>query len=128
MYQRQVSFGEAVQRAIIENYCNFNGRASRSEYWFFALFNFIISFVLGFLTGLTGGATFLTVLTYIISLALLLPGLGLSVRRLHDINRSGWWVLIGLIPLVGAIILIIWFAKESDPVENQYGPVPNTVG
>ena len=73
-------------------------------------------------------ATFLTVLTYIISLALLLPGLGLSVRRLHDINRSGWWVLIGLIPLVGAIILIIWFAKESDPVENQYGPVPNTVG
>lgn len=128
MYQRQVSFGEAVQRAIIENYCNFNGRASRSEYWFFALFNFIISFVLGFLTGLTGGAMFLTVLTYIISLALLLPGLGLSVRRLHDINRSGWWVLIGLIPIVGAIILIIWFAKESDPVENQYGPVPNMVG
>lgn len=61
----------------------------------------------------------------ILGLAFLLPSLGLSVRRLHDINKSGWFILLGLIPLVGAIILIVWACKESDPHPNNYGPEPN---
>lgn len=65
------------------------------------------------------------IISLIVSLALLLPSLGLGVRRLHDINRSGWMLLIGLIPLIGAIILIIWFCKESQMTENEYGPVPH---
>ena len=64
-------------------------------------------------------------LNLVLGLALLLPGLGLSVRRLHDIGKSGWWLLIALIPLVGAIILLVWYCKESDFEPNEYGPVPN---
>lgn len=63
----------------------------------------------------------------IVGLALLLPSLGLCVRRLHDIGKSGWWWLLALIPIVGAIILIVWFCKDSQPTENQYGPIPNLV-
>ncbi|MBD5359594.1 MAG: DUF805 domain-containing protein [Bacteroides sp.] len=102
-------------------YCDFNGRASRSEYWWFCLFTFIVSAALAVI----GGVLNITWLGYIWSLATLLPSLGLSVRRLHDIDKSGWWIFLGLIPLVGAIILIIWACKESQPYDNQYGPVPN---
>ena len=109
-----------VKSVILKNYCNFEGRASRAEFWWFFLF----TLVLGVICSLLG--KFGTILSYIISIALLLPDLGLSVRRLHDINKSGWLVLLGLIPIVGAIILIIWWAKEGDTTENQYGPVPVT--
>ncbi len=117
MYQRQLTFGEAVKLALTTNYCNFNGRSSRSEFWWYFLFTFILGTILGFLVSNT--------IVSIISLLLLLPGLGLAVRRLHDIDKSGWWVLISLIPLVGGIILIVWAAKDSQPTPNQYGPVPN---
>ncbi|MDE7388345.1 MAG: DUF805 domain-containing protein [Muribaculaceae bacterium] len=124
MYQRQVSFGEAIRKAIVENYCNFSGRASVSEYWWFALFNFILGMAL---TCVFGSGTLGTSVSGVVSLALLLPGLGLAVRRLHDIGRSGWWLFLCLIPLVGAVILIVWFCKASQPEINQYGPVPNMV-
>ena len=107
-----------VKSVILKNYVNFEGRATRAEFWWFFLFNFLVSFILGLL-GKTG-----TILTSIWSLAILLPQLGLGVRRLHDIGKSGWYWLIALIPIVGWIIVIIWFAKEGDPNENQYGPVP----
>ena len=128
--QRQVSFGEAVKRAF-QNYCNFEGRASRSEYWWFALFTMIIvfpfSFASGFMQGLTGSddPNVFTFICGIIELALFLPSLGLAVRRLHDIGKSGWWWLLSFACCIGPIVLIIWFIKESDPVENEYGPVPN---
>ena len=109
-----------VKSVILKNYCNFEGRASRAEFWWFFLF----ILVLGVICSLLG--KFGTILSYIISIALLLPDLGLSVRRLHDINKSGWLLLLCLIPIVGAIILIIWWAKEGDTTENQYGPVPVT--
>ncbi|MCM1110920.1 MAG: DUF805 domain-containing protein [Clostridium sp.] len=126
MFQRQLTFTEAVTRALTVNYCNFEGRSSRSEYWWFCLFSFIVSFVLNILMAIFGfGETATSLVSGLVSLALLLPGLGLCVRRLHDINRSGWFVLLSLIPLVGAIILIVWYCKESDPTPNQYGPVPN---
>ena len=124
MYQLQVSFGEAVKRALTVNYCNFSGRSSRSEYWWFVLLNMIIGFVFNILTAATGSEVF-PVLSLIVSLILFLPGLGLAVRRLHDIDKSGWWLFIALIPLVGAILLIVWFAKDSDQYDNRYGEVPN---
>lgn len=126
MYQRQVSFKEAVVRALTQNYCNFIGRASRSEYWWFALFNFILAAVISVV--FYSGDTARMVVTGIVNLVLLLPCLGLSVRRLHDIGKSGWWLFISLIPLVGAILLLVWFCKDSEPQANEYGPEPNMVG
>ena len=109
-----------IKSVILKNYVNFEGRATRAEFWWFFLFNLIVGVILS-LFGRVG-----TVLSGIWSLAILLPYLGLSVRRLHDINKSGWLMLLGLIPLVGWIILIIWWAKVGDSTENQYGPVPET--
>lgn len=123
MYQRQVSFTEAVKRALTVNYCNFNGRSSRSEYWWYALAMLILNVILTLITGHYETAS--AVIGTIVGLALLLPGLGLAVRRMHDINKSGWWILINLIPVVGNIIFIIFACKDSDPYPNQYGPVPN---
>lgn len=88
------------------------------------MFTFIVGAVLAIVFG---NGTAGSIISGLVTLALFLPGLGLCVRRLHDINRSGWFVLLSLIPLIGAIILIIWFVKESDPTPNQYGPVPNVI-
>lgn len=127
MYQRQVSFTEAIKMALQQNYCNSSGRSSRSEYWWYSLFTFILGFIIAIFAGILGENAG-NALTGIVYLALLLPGLGLTVRRLHDINKSGWWILINLIPLVGWIIMLVWLCKDSDPTDNQYGPVPNVVG
>ena len=111
----------------LQHYADFNGRARRSEYWYFVLFNFIISFVIGFTFGVIAGILDMPALdnpTYLWSLAVFFPGLAVSVRRLHDIGRSGWWLLLSLIPLVGAIILIIWCCFDSQPGANQYGSNP----
>lgn len=125
MYQYQVSFSQAVRMAF-DSYCRFQGRSSRSEYWWWVLFVAILSFCIGIIEGILGfSMTAVQTTSGILSLALLLPGLGLSVRRLHDIGKSGWWILLGFIPLVGAIVLIIWFAQNSQMQDNQYGPVPN---
>ena len=64
----------------------------------------------------------------VVGLAFLLPSLGIAVRRLHDIGKSGWWIFISLIPLIGAIILLVWWCKDSQMEPNEYGPVPNLVG
>lgn len=122
MYQRQVTFVEAIQKALVQNYCNFQGRASLSEYWWYVLFTFILSAAI---TLIFGTHTFGEIVSGIVSLALLLPGLGLSVRRLHDIGNSGWWVFIALIPLIGWIWLLIKLATPSQQTPNEYGPVPN---
>lgn len=125
MYQYQVSFSQAVRMAF-DSYCRFQGRSSRSEYWWWVLFVAILSFCIGIIEGILGfSMTAVQTTSGILSLVLLLPGLGLSVRRLHDIGKSGWWILLGFIPVVGAIILITWFARNSEMTENRYGPVPN---
>lgn len=129
MFQYQVSIDEAVRRALTVNYCNFKGRSSRSEYWWFALFNIIVGVVLGIVLGIIGvSENVINGISSLLTLALFLPGLGLSVRRLHDIGKSGWWLFLALIPLVGAIILFIWYCKDSELEVNQYGPVPNLKG
>lgn len=122
MFQRQATFSEAVRSALVENYCNFDGRASRSQYWWFCLFNLILGCAVSILFASSDSLG--TVVDGIVSLALFLPSLGLQCRRLHDIGKSGWWMLVALIPLVGWIILLVWNCKDSDPYDNQYGPVP----
>jgi uncharacterized membrane protein YhaH (DUF805 family) len=114
---------------VLKNYAVFTGRARRSEYWFFVLFNLIIAFVLGVVDGLLnlsiGKNT--GVLGTIYSLAVFIPSIAVMVRRLHDTNRSGWWIFVGLIPIVGAIVLIIFAVQDSTPGENKYGQNPKSV-
>lgn len=107
--------------AVLKKYAVFTGRARRKEFWMFVLINLIISVVLSFAEIALGGPGIMSI---IYSLAVLLPGIGVSIRRLHDTNRSGWWLLIGLIPLVGLIIMIIFMVQDSQAGENQYGPNP----
>lgn len=120
---------EAWQTVVMRRYAQFDGRAGRAEFWWFALANFIIQAVLSVL----GQATVLfTVVGGIYALAVLIPSLAVGIRRLHDIGRSGWWVLIVLIPFAGAIVLIVFAATASQPGANQYGiaapPFPQLTG
>ncbi len=87
----------------------------------FFLFNFIIALVLGFLEGLVGS---FGVLAMLYNLAVLIPGIAVSVRRLHDTDRSGWWLIIGFVPLIGAIVLLVFMLQDSKPGQNQYGANP----
>ncbi|MEU5277949.1 DUF805 domain-containing protein [Streptomyces asoensis] len=105
---------------VLKKYAVFGGRARRQEYWMFTLFSVIISIVIAIIDAVIGTSA----LGIIYTLAVLLPSLGVAVRRLHDTDRSGWWILIGLIPLVGAIILIVFLATEGKHEPNQYGPNP----
>jgi uncharacterized membrane protein YhaH (DUF805 family) len=101
-------------------YATFSGRASRSEYWWFALFGMIISWA----ASITGGIidpVFGSVLSTLISLALFLPSLGASVRRLHDVGRSGWWLLLYL-TIIGIFVVLYWLASSPETQDNQYGP------
>lgn len=113
--------------AAFKKYTEFSGRARRKEYWMFVLFNLIFSIVLSLLDQLLG--TFSKdigwgVCSGLYFLAVLLPGLALSVRRLHDIGKHGWWLLIALIPLIGGIWLLVLTVTDSQPGANQYGPNP----
>lgn len=107
-------------KVVRDNYANFSGRARRSEYWYFILFNVIISIVLAFIEYMLG----IGFLSLIYSLAILIPSLAVSVRRLHDVGKSGWFYFIILIPLVGPIWLLVLFATEGDKGSNEYGPDP----
>lgn len=109
---------------VLKNYVGFSGRARRTEYWMFTLFSVIISLVLMLIEYLVGLPQSLSSLY---SLAVLLPSLGVSVRRLHDVGKSGWWLLLGLIPLIGAIILLVFFCQDSES-DNNYGPNPKAEG
>ena len=111
---------------VWKNAVNFNGRARRSEYWYFVLFNMIISFVIGFVEGIAGlqTASGLGMISTLYSLAVILPSLSVGVRRLHDIGKSGWMILISLLPCIGALILLFWYTQDSQPGSNQYGENP----
>lgn len=112
---------------VLKKYAVFSGRARRKEYWMFVLFNLIFAIaamiidnVLGLAIKDVGYGPF-----YILySLATLIPGLAVSVRRLHDIGKSGWYLLMGLIPCVGGIILLVFMATEGDGGENEFGADP----
>ena len=100
---------------VLRKYAIFSGRARRKEYWMFVLVHIIISIVIfivgSFAVGLYG-------------LAIIIPAFAVAIRRLHDTGRSGWWLLVNCVPIIGGIILLIWMVKDSDEGENQYGPNP----
>lgn len=123
---------EYYKKVVFENYANFNGRARRSEYWMFTLAQFII-FVSVFILGAILGAIFgsalagigLSYFAFIIySLATVLPTLGVVVRRLHDVGKSGWFYFIAFVPVIGGIWLFILMVTEGDQGDNEYGPDP----
>lgn len=112
---------------VLKKYAVFGGRARRKEYWFFALFNVIIIIALSFIdvsAGLYDIDSGFGLLSGLYSLAVLLPSIAVAVRRLHDIDRSGWWLLIAIIPLIGGIVLLVFAVLDSTPGDNQYGPNP----
>jgi uncharacterized membrane protein YhaH (DUF805 family) len=114
-----MSFSEAVKDGF-DHYTNFQGRASKPAFWWWILFGIIVSVAVSIIDNIIGTA----VLSYLVSLGLLLPGLSVAIRRLHDTGRSGWWILIGLIPLIGFIVLLIFYLEKSDPADNEYGSPP----
>ena len=125
-----MTFQDAVRTCLQVKFSDFSGRARRSEYWFFALFNIILSVVANTLNsllhlpkfGILGG-----LLPLVVTLALLVPGIAVGVRRLHDTGRSGLWLLIAFVPVVGAIVLIVLMVQDSHPQPNAYGASPKAI-
>lgn len=110
---------------VLKKYTVFDGRAHRTEFWMFTLVNIIISVALSIVDAVIGtGGDYGGLLSGIYGLAVLIPSLAVGARRLHDTGRSGWWQLLALIPIVGAIILIVWFATKGHESENEHGPNP----
>ena len=111
----------------LKKYAVFEGRSRRKEYWFFGLFNAIFSVVFvvaDVLFGTSGGLSGPGLLTGLYTLGVFLPALAVLVRRLHDTNRSGWWVLISFLPLIGVLVLLVFSLQEGEAGENQYGASP----
>ena len=109
---------------VLKKYAVFSGRASREEYWMFYLFNLIITFIIAYVEALVGSSG---VILMFYGLAVFIPGLAVEVRRLHDTNRSGWWLLVGFVPIIGTIVLIVFMVQDSKPGQNKYGANPKGV-
>ena len=114
-----MGFGQAISSGF-SNYVNFSDRASRSEYWYWTLFYFIGAIV----TAAIDAAIGMSVTSGLFGLAMLLPSLAIAIRRLHDLDRTGWWVLLWFVVLIGWIILIIWFCTRGTAGPNRFGPDP----
>lgn len=121
------------KKVVKENYANFDGRARRSEYWYFVLANFLLVLSISIAGGIVVGLLNLESLSFIfgglyalVSLGLIIPSLAVAVRRLHDVGRSGWFLLIALIPLAG-LVLLYFYVQDSEPGTNQWGPNPKEV-
>ena len=106
---------------VLERYAKFDGRAGRAEFWWFVLANLVVYVALAILAQISG---IFLILYFIYALAMLVPSLAVAIRRLHDTDKSGWLVLLGLIPLVGFIILLVFYIQEGTPGPNQYGAGP----
>lgn len=109
------------KRAFLGNYANFKGRDTRPEFWWFYLANIIITYGLIILAGITG-VGILALIGLLYGLAVIIPGIAAVVRRLHDGGKSGWMILVSLIPFVGTIVLIVFLAQAGNPGANEYGP------
>ena len=115
----------------LKKYAVFGGRSRRKEYWYFVLFSVIVSLVLSAIDALLGtlsSSTNVGLLGGIYGLAIIIPSIAVSVRRLHDIDRTGWWVLISLVPVIGAIVLLVFAVLDGTPGENRFGPNPKASG
>ena len=116
-------------KLALSRYSDFSGRSRRSEYWYFVLGQTLLIWGLMAVSALLGSMSEILGLVglgayMLLSFALIVPSLAVAVRRLHDLGKSGWYLLIGIIPLVGGIVLLVWLATEGEPVENEYGPDP----
>jgi uncharacterized membrane protein YhaH (DUF805 family) len=126
---------------VLKKYAVFDGRARRKEYWFFILFNILISVVLGSIDRFTGNifvdtdlgqfgggayAGILGTFSSIYALGVMIPSIAVSVRRLHDTGRTGWWVLINFVPVIGGLIFLYFMVLDSNPESNEYGPSPKS--
>ncbi|SDJ02299.1 DUF805 domain-containing protein [Lutimaribacter saemankumensis] len=122
-----MGFQDAVRKCL-SNYATFEGRAARSEFWWFTLFLFLGNAVFSILDRiLFGGVAHgqeISVLGALFSLAVLLPTIAVGVRRLHDLDRTGWWYLLVLIPLIGGLILLFFFIQKGTSGTNRFGPDP----
>jgi len=114
-----MGFGDAIS-AGFSNYVNFSGRACRSEYWYWVLFVIVGSIVAVIIDRIIG----IRLIDTIFGLATIVPSIAVSVRRLHDIDRTGWWLLIDFVPLIGWIVLIVWFCTAGTAGSNRFGPDP----
>jgi uncharacterized membrane protein YhaH (DUF805 family) len=119
----------------LRKYADFQGRARRSEFWLFWLFTLVVGFVLQMLGGMMGGAADPTnpmamysspagIVLLLFYLAILIPSIAVAIRRLHDTNRSGWWLLIALIPFIGALVLLVFYVLPGTPGPNKFGEDP----
>ncbi len=133
-----MNMSQAV-KSVFSKYVTFSGRAARSEYWWWTLAYLIVTMVLGYVdrnllgsgdmqSGMADGTVHMSmnlgILGGLWALACLLPGIAVSIRRLHDIDRSGWWTLLAFIPLVGWIVLIVWYCKRGTTGDNRFGTDP----
>ena len=117
-----MTFSESVSTCLLKKYADFEGRARRSEYWWFMLFQLLVSVGIGIATGMLGLSEVTSGgLSLLFSLVMLLPSIAVAARRLHDVNRSGWWQLIAF-TIIGMIPLIIWLCLPGDAQANDYGP------
>jgi uncharacterized membrane protein YhaH (DUF805 family) len=121
--ERPMNFTQAITSGF-QNYVNFSGRAVRSEFWYWVLFAIIVSVVAKLIDLALFSSSDLSPISALVGLALFLPGLAITVRRLHDGDRSGWWILLNLIPLIGAIVLIVWYCTRGTIGPNRFGPDP----
>jgi uncharacterized membrane protein YhaH (DUF805 family) len=115
-----MGFTEAIKSGF-DNYVKFDGRSARPAYWWWFLFAVLAAIGANIVDRAILDTTLISAL---VGLGLFLPGLAVSVRRLHDIDHSGWWILIGLIPIIGFIVLIVFYVRQSDQGENRFGPAP----
>lgn len=122
-YYHPTAFADVI-KTVLARYVQFQGRARRSEYWYWVLFIVLVSIGLALVDGAIFGfdETDIAVFGPIFSLATFVPSLSVGFRRMHDIGRTAWWLLIGLIPIIGTIIIIYWFVQPGQPNDNQYGP------
>lgn len=115
------------KKVLTEDYANFRGRARRSEYWYYMLFNCILAFILGFFSPIFGDTLgFIIILIYL--LVIIIPSIAVTVRRLHDMGQSGWLYFINLIPILGFIAIAILCCFDSQPGTNKWGPNPKEMG
>lgn len=124
---------------VFSKYAIFDGRARRSEYWYWYLFNFFVSIFMAVVSvvinlpfetetdyGIGWFGLFINLVVIVYSLGIVIPNLAVTVRRLHDTNRSGWWYFISMVPFIGGIILLIYLIEDGTPGDNQYGPNPKS--
>ena len=126
----EMTFKRAFERCVREKYVTFSGRASRSEYWKFMLIYVVILFIAqaldaGLFPHTVDEAGMGGTITTIATILLFLPGLGVHIRRLHDVGKSGWWVLLQIVPLIGTLVLLYFLVKPSEKGTNKYGPQPS---